>query len=397
MSSLFALTLVGYPLVALLASALNLSRDATSVPFRVFVILLSIWTIAHFAASRYRYRLDFALLAFWSLYAFRLFWDINFGRFDGAETALTFFLATAALPGLAIMLAAHGYHERLAAQLLFVLGAIVSAGSLALSFLHIGGAALKTEVTGRLALESLNAITLGHVAVTTIVAAIVLWQSPNQTGRKSVFRILSGRQIALLTGAGLALFCLIITASRGPAVALALTLASYAVLQGRWGQIVAAVLAGLALLPTVLSFRGVGIIDRFIGVSTDRSAMERLVLQGRALDQGLAHPVFGSAYVEASSGKYPHNLIIESFMALGLVGLLLFAFICARGGLTAARRLRSRDTLIPLLMVQYFVAGMFSGTFWGTGALFAILALLAVQSPLTSRAPTTSTRSRPAR
>ena len=366
----FALTLIGYPVAGVASSALGLSSLESSIPLRAFVVLLAFVLILHVIGARQTARLAPLILLFWWIYLIRLFWDLGTGEFDRADQALLFFIGTVVIPVLAIMIGAIHYDERVTARVTFAIGAFVCAASLAMNYLGIGEAADLTETTGRLSTESLNPITLGHVAVTTIIAALVLWKQPG----------LPGGRLALLGGGAVALGCLVLAASRGPILALMVVVISYAALRGRWGRIFAGGLAVLIVAPMILATQGVAIVERFTNITSDLSAIERLIIQGNALDQGLANPVIGSAYVELSSGQYPHNLILESLMALGFVGLLIFLFVCAQGGYRAFWRLRTGEVLVPLLLVQYFVAAMFSGSLWGAGPLWAVLMMLAVRA-----------------
>lgn len=364
--AVIALSISGYPLAGLLGIVLDADSTVTSIVFRALVVLISGLSLLHFMGGERRFRFDVAVLLFWWLYLFRLIVDLGTGRFDQVDEALLFFLATVVIPGLAAMISAEGYDERLTARMLFVLGAAVSAGSVLLNAFGSGEAAL-TEVTGRLSFNVLNPITLGHVAVTTMVAALALWKAPG----------LPGGRIALAAGVAVAGVCLVLAASRGPVLALMVVLISYSVLRGRWGRIFAGVLAVFLVAPMILATQGVEIVERFTNIASDLSARERLIIQGNALDQGLASPVWGSAYTELMSGQYPHNLIIESFMAMGAVGLVLFLLISAKAGLQAALRLRAGELLLPLLLVQYFIAAMFSGSIWGSAGLWLVATLLA--------------------
>ncbi len=367
-SVLIALTLVGYPMAGLVASGLGLESTLTSFPLRGLVLLVSIVTTVHFARSGQPMRVDMWIIAFFWLYLIRLFWDLQNPAFEDLDQAILFFLGTCVVPALAVMVGVRGYDERLTAKFILIPGAIVCVGAVILNWLGIGDTAELTEASGRLWLSALNPISLGHVGTTTLIAVLVLWRRPG----------LPGGRAALMVAAVVAAVCLVMAASRGPIVALIVVLISFAVLRGRLGRIVAAGLSLLIVVPMVLALQGITIIDRFTDISGDISARERLIVQGNALEQAMAHPLFGSAYVESFSGQYPHNLIIESFLALGVVGLTVFLFLCLRGGMQAFVRLRSGQILLPLLLVQYFISAMFSGSLWGASALFAVLSMLAV-------------------
>lgn len=109
------------------------------------------------------------------------------------------------------------------------------------------------------------------------------------------------------------------------------------------------------------------------------------MIQLNAIDQAVRNPLLGSAYTELQTGQYPHNLLLESFMALGVVGGVLLLFICLRAGFRAAVRLRLGELLLPLLFVQYFVGAQFSSSLWGAEAFWAIVVLLGATAPQARR------------
>lgn len=378
--TIIALTIVGYPLAGLFASALGLESTQTSIPLRLLVVSISVFAIIHVVGA-HRFRINVVILLFWWLYLLRLLFDLETGLFEEAGEVLIFFLAVVVIPASAVMIGAVKYDEGLTARLLFVLGTIVCAGSVLLDSLGMSEAASLTELTGRLSFQVLNPITLGHVAASTVIAALTLWRNPQ----------LPGGRAALAAGMATALVCLMLAASRGPVLALMVALISFSVLRGRWGRIFAAGLAVLIVGPMILASQGVEIIDRFTNIDSDLSARERLLIQANAFEQALTNPIWGSAYTELVSGQYPHNLILEAFMALGLVGGGLFLFICGRAGLNAALRLRGGEVLIPVLFVQYFVGAQFSSSLWGAEAFWTLAVLLtatwgSARRPLTANA-----------
>jgi O-antigen ligase len=110
----------------------------------------------------------------------------------------------------------------------------------------------------------------------------------------------------------------------------------------------------------------------------DQSSIERLALQGSAVSAFLASPLLGSAFVEPLEFTYPHNLFIETALALGVVGLALLTPLlvrCVRGALGLARRGR---LFLPMLFMQYFVGSQLSGAIWGNAAFWASGTLLLV-------------------
>ena len=84
----------------------------------------------------------------------------------------------------------------------------------------------------------------------------------------------------------------------------------------------------LLLLPQLLDEDG-ELWRRFSTIEEDVSALDRLLLQGNAISQYLDRPILGSAFVELRLLTYPHNLFIETAMALGVVGLVVLVAMLA--------------------------------------------------------------------
>lgn len=370
LAALLALSVSGYSLAGLATAVLGLQSTVLSIPFRLLVIGLSGFLLLEVVRTHWRFRVDAFLLLFWWAYTIRLIFDLSTGQFPDSGDALTFFFATVVIPSLVVMAAARGYDEGGTARLLFLIGVVVGGGSIFLSLTGRVNQELIVSQEGRLTFDTLNTISLGHVGATTAIAALALWRRPG----------LPGGRLTILIGAGIALTSLILAGSRGPLLALVVALMAYSVIQGRWGQIAALGLGLMFMIPSLVAARGLTILTRFESLYGDVSALGRLEFQANAIDQGWAHPLFGSAYVELTSGNYPHNLIVESFMALGMAGAVLFIFLCARSAMQAAKRLRAGEVLLPLLLFQYLTGAQFSGSLWGTSALWVAMALLVSQT-----------------
>ena len=369
---LIALMVVGYPLAGLTAVVSGLDSILTSVPFRTVVVVLAALAVITYTGSGRRFRLNGLILLFFWLYSIRLLVDVGRGAFEDAARDTIFFLGTVVAPAAAIMVAGRHFDEYRTASSIFIVGVSVSAFSLLLNAL---GLTDLTETTGRLQFESVNAIALGHVAVSTLISAVVIWPKLRKPFSRG----------ALLTGCVLCLALLILAASRGPVLALVLAMVSLLVLRGRWGLFAAGGLLVMFLIPSLVMAQGLTIFSRFTDLYQDLSILERLDVQSNAIAQFLASPLFGSAYREINSGQYPHNLFIETLMALGLFGFTLYVLIVLRAGALAWSLLRIGQTLLPLLFVQFFVNAQLSDSLLG-GAFWALLVLIPMQSMRDGRA-----------
>lgn len=362
---ILALSVVGYPLAGLIGAASGVSSTLTSIPFRLAVIAMALVIVANAALLRTRFRPDYLLLSFWAVYIFRLSWDFAIAGVPDADTALAFFIATVALPCVAVMVVAHDFDERAAAWAMFVVGAAVSTLSVLMYLLGYGASSSLTEETGRLSFAAVNPITLGHAAVTTMLAALAAWRTAGST-----------RRIVLLIGCGAAVACCVLAASRGPLLALGAALFLYAIIRRKWGWILVTVALVAYLLPGLIADNSVELLARFSNLDQDESSLARLITQANAIQAFVENPVFGSAYTETLTNEYPHNLIIESGMALGVGGLVLFIAICLRGSWQAWKGLRGSSTLAPMLFVQYLIGAQLSGSLYGASGFWLAATLL---------------------
>lgn len=365
----FALAVSGYGLAGLLSAWLGMSSTATSIPFRLFAIAASILLLVDASISRTRFRVDLALLAFWLLYLLRLSWDLVVQGVPGAGSALVFFVATSLVPCAALVAATrHAQEPPIARTLLFLAGA-TSVMALVMWVFGFGRSAIVEGATDRLYYESFNPISLGHAAATAVIAAVALW------------RRASGIWLVVLVGAiGAALLVLGVAASRGPVLALVAAVAFAAVARRQWFWLILPAAVMAFAIPQLLTTDGFDLLNRFATLGDDESGLERLLYMARAVEQFLANPLFGSAFVELESGQYPHNLFIESAMAMGVVGLGLALVIAFRAFRSAWRFARRGEILLPMLFIQYFVGAQVSGAIWGSAALWATLALLLAPS-----------------
>jgi len=306
------------------------------------------------------------LVAFWFIYTARLLWDTVIVGVPGADEALFYFTVTCMIPALAMLRwQPQWYEERWLAKSVFVWGSAVCVMALAITSFGLAGDRSLLEITGRLAFDAINPITYGHVAVTTVLAAVCLW----------LYRPSPIPRPLLLVGALVALYVLQSTASRGPALALVIGLLMVGVFRRRARPLVIL----FVLLATVLVIYSSGALeDRVVGVEDDPSTLERLLVQANAIEQFLANPLTGSAYIETSLMIYPHNPLIEAAMATGVVGLLTFVAICLAVLIGIWRMLQKGYLLLPLIAMQYLVASMLSGALYLSTSMWLSMAVVLV-------------------
>jgi O-antigen ligase len=92
----------------------------------------------------------------------------------------------------------------------------------------------------------------------------------------------------------------------------------------------------------------------------------------------LDHPWFGSSIVERNALIYPHNAIVEAFMATGTFGGSAFALLVLAAIYRAVRLIR-RDpgtAWIPICFFQQLIGAMFSGGLYGNVPLWGMMAIM---------------------
>lgn len=353
-SILLLLSVLGYPIVGVGGSLAVVEGRNFAVAFRLIVLAYSAYAIVLGLTQLPTRTLKFlppSIALFIVLYTIRLIADWFTGQFPDIGEAALYFYGTSVFPAIGICVMALYRDPRRDAPLFFVLGGLLCLVIVLKSLGDTSATDLAQEAQGRLSLARLNPISIGHVGVTTVLAAIAIYFEPGHA------RWLKALIVPVVAAA---IMCLISSGSRGPLVSLLAGVIAVLVLQGRWRLLFILGIASVAWAIHITNLQG-GFVERIMAVGSDQSSSIRLQIQGLALDEFLASPITGSAYVETLLGYYPHNLILESAMALGIPGLAVMLWMTIRSGIVAIRRTYEGELMLPLLVIQYLVAVQFSG------------------------------------
>jgi O-antigen ligase len=150
------------------------------------------------------------------------------------------------------------------------------------------------------------------------------------------------------------------------------------------GVVLAGVAVALVIQLDVSKVAEIGrkmIIGRLENDASSIDSNYRTTLVLSAIQQFADEPFLGSSLVEKNSGEYPHNLIVESFMATGVVGGIMFVAVLVIGLNSAVRILRFQPTAIwvALIFIQNVIGAQFSGSLWGSYQFWCFaLAMLAL-------------------
>jgi len=112
------------------------------------------------------------------------------------------------------------------------------------------------------------------------------------------------------------------------------------------------------------------------GSTSDTSAIERFLLLLNAWHQFQSHPFFGNFIELRDFGVFPHNIILESLMATGILGTGLLIFVlCNALFLSLKMMVEIEHTWIGALLLQNIIYSLYSGALWDNAPLFCLIVL----------------------
>jgi oligosaccharide repeat unit polymerase len=212
--------------------------------------------------------------------------------------------------------------------------------------------------------NTLDTISLGHMGVSVALFGLFYFSNTTSKRQKTIAVCLTLLGTFVCFAAG----------SRGPVVALLVTLFIYFFATKR--------ISFLVLVALLICFVSMfyETINEFLASNFDVYSLERIynsffersndlsgLTSGRdrlyqaGIEDFLESPIIGSSFV-LDSGMYVHNSILEAFMATGLIGGILFCIIVLFVFIYSVK-IAKTDTkymFIALLAVQYIIYSFFS-------------------------------------
>lgn len=366
------LVIIGYPLVGMVASLVNAESNLLTYSYRAFVLALSVIAILSVFFRPIPGRIDGWLMFFLLAYAVRLSYDAYVSENPEAQDALLFFTVAVFFPVLACMIyRVSSFSDTLVARSILGIGLLVQVLAVVAYVLDLGYNPWADQgiETTRLGFEKLNSISLGHAAGTTLICALYLIL---KTRLGFLMRITAWVALAIST------YVILVANSRGPFIATGAAMAWFFLSRMRLAVYVAPVFLLLVSIVSTDNPLIANVFERFeVDFSIDGSIAARLAAQQLAIDAFLEEPVFGSHFLDPvlGAGSYPHNVFIETAMALGIFGLILVLIIMARAGRKIFTFFNAQHPLLVMLLIKAVVAGQFSGNLWGSDSLYLLLAL----------------------
>jgi O-antigen ligase len=390
LAAMYALAIIGFPLVSTLPTLLGVDSQVATVPYRVLIALLSLVILYGWWVRGTAVLFNAAVLVtltLWTLLVVRMVHDTLIDPLPGelympAGQLLLLSFGGCFLPALVALELPTGRALDRARRWIEVLGALAMLG-----ILYVGlRGVLQGSVLYRLATPVLNPISVGHVGVSVMIVALC-----GYAGSGRVARLLRALLVVLSVGVVVA------SVSRGPIIAALLAVILLAVTAQRPGRpslwrpvlLISLVAAGIYGIMEVINYlEDLGVIDvvsRLTDTLQDVASQERASMFLGAWQQFTEHPWFGDAFVERRFMENPHNIVLEAMMALGVVGLLLLTLSMGASLLASVRVLRAsrRHAWVGLVYLQYVINGLLSGSLFVDGTFwFYALAVLALDQAL---------------
>jgi O-antigen ligase len=384
-ASLFlTLNMAGFLAVSYLPGALHVDHRIATVPFRGVVLLLSLYAVYKiFAVSHLRVAMSVTTVlvtAFWIFYITRFVSDTVLFPVPIGDNPddMALFLFAVCLPTFIVfyLFSEITLYRKALVWSMFALGACCA---ISMRSTKAEDAVQQEHHMGNVVL---NHIAYGHMGLTAMILGLFVLLRIGRARRNWIVRLLAAATVCF--GA----FTVLAASSRGALVASVLLLPVVVYLGLRRGSSLLTVGICIALFfvfsatATYLAQNGTD-IKRLLGSveaynASSNGVYERQNFMRDAWQQYLEHPILGSSIVERNALIYPHNCIVESFMATGTFGGTIFVLILLIG-VYRAIRLAKTDAAMSWISVCFFqqlIAVMFSGGLYGNVAMWGMLGIV---------------------
>jgi len=399
---LFINVIIGFPFISSIPDFIGEQSRLVTVPYRAIILLLSLLTLSVFYIYRKRiisYQFIFIYFLIWSMMFVRLYWDLEIKQISTIiepSYYFTFGFGAIFIPSLVFLFRIEE-DSLIRIYKWSLYGMFFSAvANLFAGLVHIQNITSASVDISRISSNVFSPITYGYLGVTLIILAISNFPKPGKLFDIS-FRILS-----MLLG----IVIVSVSGSRGPLVALIVCLLLFILTQVNTRRRFVFFFLAIILVITmyiiminiqeVSSFRPLSRIDSLTNLSADISFENRIKRYKLAINQFLLSPILGNSLVIAETKDYPHNIIIEAFMSLGVVGAFLLIAIILKSIKSAFFVLKTKTSIwVSLIYIQFLIGAMVSGSlFTNTDFWFWSIIIISVNSSLKlSKGQKTSTHS----
>jgi hypothetical protein len=367
------LLFVGYFAINCLSNILPEYKNIISSYYRYFQLIIAILAIIH----RFPYfiqnlkGLPLLLSIFISLYTIRLFYDyFTLNEIEDGLKHIYQFNLISIIPALSLLTLKREDLLTMDVVFKFTLASLIL---LSIPFLY-------AETDGRMYLtENFETLYLGQFSVSLSIFAYYHLYSQQQSKILNIVLFILG--IFVMGAAG----------SRSPLVSLIFVIILFTMsITSKKRSIFILLMLFLFVLLIFNYFEmflqkiGSSFLDRIAQSLYEGDSSGRDIRLLASFQQFLTNPMIGSAhYIQNIGllGKYPHNLILEAFMSVGIFGGIIFIIILAKTIISGYRLLKENIKRtgdfrwIFLIFIQFLIFGLFSGSLYGSYYFWGFLFL----------------------
>jgi O-antigen ligase len=391
----FGLTFCGYGVISFFISSSESSQLLT-IPYRAIVIVLNLCLLSvninSSASSKkkndgintiksilQRKSFFLALFLFLFIYSYRIVFEIfirqsNYLIQDSA-TYLLFWFFISLIPGLNYLFLDSNRSKQYL-SMMWMSHLMIGLETILMNPSNQSEFYLANDRAANLAL---NPISLGHYGASLCIMSFFSWRNYNSLNdQRSTFT-----KILYLIATFIGLYVTLIAASRGPLIGLLICLSLVIITDNKAMVNKITGISGIMLLVSVFVITFFGdidfIINRFFLLSDEietATDLSRGSLYLASITLILENPFLGFG-VELPDGLgYPHNLIVESFLSLGLLGGILFTVLFIITLVQSLKLLANRDNhwgWLGLIFIQYATGSMFSGSLYASSSFWYLM------------------------
>lgn len=394
---LICLLVFGFPITSSIPVVLGVNSTPINIGLKFVYLLLACYLFVGGVLHNPKARLPngiWLIIGFWIIYSARLLYDTQVVGLKFATTSFKFFsvaFGSCFFSAVAVGLTARFISLRKARNaILYTL--ILSNISIVAVVYSIYDTLNPIEIAARVKfivelgdgteIQILNPILISFYGELLLISGLAKYLYSSGTLVK---------KIGIASTICLGLFTLIIGASKGPLLAATLLVLFQFVAYFIYARKTREFLLKLAIIPlgVLLAFRSfvlskiewerLTIVRRLIGFAENQQSGEKEVRDfqwASAWQQFLEHPVIGDRFLDRATGYYPHNVYLESLMATGVVGSLLFFSLIIYALYRVFLQVVSRqDTVVyASLLLAILLANLTSGSLFGSIPLWIMLA-----------------------
>lgn len=378
--AVFLLSIFGYSILAPLTQLLGIENRIPSIIYRAVILTFSLSSIVFFLREFFvkkrgalAYIFAFLLITFFTIYiirsaldTFHLSTDIDSLRLN---SFWLFLIGVTFIPMLSVAMGWESITRNYTYICTFgILLGLLASVLILITWIYQNG--MVSLLGGRIEFLTLNPITIGHTGVSLIIFSYAYFRSSLSA---------QYRRLALSLTFLFGIILIITAGSRGPMLSFVVVIMFDVFFNPRIGflsKLSALILSLSIILVLLIQFSDSLIVERLtIGLFNDAARMnifrESIIVFKNNLWLG------GGVF---TMNTYPHNYILESFVVSGFFGGVIFVILNLITIYAALQLYRkSFNILFPLLFVQYFISGLFSGTIHEAFAFWMVLSIILFQ------------------